>query len=264
MSGRPTGLNSKGKPEIPGIDPPPAGEPYDGPELRLQVYVAHAGLASRRGAERMILDGRVRVNGKVVTTLGEKVKTGDRVLVDGSAAAVESRYRYLALHKPPGYICSSFDPQGRPLALELLPQDIRERVYNVGRLDFRSSGLILFTNDGDFAAKVSHPSSGIEKEYLVEASGPIPDDVVGAFNRGLVIDGQRYQALEIERTGRRSLRICLVEGKNREIRRVFSHFHLHPSYLHRVRIGPVRLGDMPEGASRPLREAEIKTLVGGR
>jgi 23S rRNA pseudouridine2605 synthase len=257
-------LNSKGRREIPGDDHSPADSPYTGPELRLQVYVAHAGLASRRRAEQMIQDGRVQVNGRVVTTLGEKVKAGDRVLVDGLPAAVESRFRYLALHKPPGYICSSFDPQGRPLALELLPRDIRERVYNVGRLDFRSSGLLLFTNDGDFAAKVSHPSSDIEKEYQVEASGSIPDEFVRAFTEGLFIDGQRYQAREIERTGRRSLRICLVEGKNREIRRVFSHFHLHPSRLHRVRIGPVLLGDMPEGASRPLREAEINTLRGGR
>jgi 23S rRNA pseudouridine2605 synthase len=259
-------LNSREKPENPGARRPgPGGAPQTGggPELRLQVYVAHAGLASRRGAEQLILQGRVQVNGKVITTLGEKVRAGDQVLVDGRPAAPESRRRYLALHKPPGYICSSFDPQGRPLAFELLPRDIRERLYNVGRLDFRSSGLILFTNDGEFAATVSHPSSGIEKEYLVEAAGPVPDQVVEAFIRGLVIDGERYQAREIERTGRRSLRVCLVEGKNREIRRVFSHFHLHPSRLHRVRIGPVRLEDMPEGASRPLRDAEISTFRGG-
>jgi 23S rRNA pseudouridine2605 synthase len=148
--------------------------------------------------------------------------------------------------------------------LELLPAGIRERLYSVGRLDLRSSGLILFTNDGDFAARVSHPSAGLEKEYLVEASGPIPDSVVTAFTQGLVVEGERYQAREIERTGPKKLRICLVEGKNREIRRVFSHFHLHPLTLHRVRIGPVKLGDLAEGASRPLKEAEIEALLGGR
>jgi 23S rRNA pseudouridine2605 synthase len=147
--------------------------------------------------------------------------------------------------------------------LELLPADIRERLYSVGRLDLRSSGLILFTNDGDFAARVSHPSAGLEKEYLVEASGPIPDSVVRAFTGGLVVEGERYQAREIERTGPRHLRICLVEGKNREIRRVFSHFHLHPVKLHRVRIGPVRLGTLEEGASRSLNETEIAALLGG-
>jgi 23S rRNA pseudouridine2605 synthase len=232
-------------------------------EVRLQVYLAHAGLASRRGAEKLIAEGRVRVNGETVAVPGEKVRPGDAVAVDGRPVKPEARFRYLALHKPPGYICSSSDPQGRPLALELLPPGIRERLYNVGRLDLRSSGLILFTNDGDFAARVSHPSAGLEKEYLVEASGSIPDSVVDAFIRGLVVEGERYQAGKIERTGRRSLKICLVEGKNREIRRVFSYFHLHPVKLHRVRIGPVLLGDLAEGAVRPLVEREIETLLGG-
>jgi 23S rRNA pseudouridine2605 synthase len=231
---------------------------------RLQVYLAHAGLASRRAAERLIGEGRVQINGKVVTVPGEKVRPGDQVLLDGRPVMPETQFWYLALHKPAGYICSSSDPQGRPLALELLPPDIRERLYNVGRLDFLSSGLILFTNDGDFAARVTHPSSGIEKEYLVEAAGPIPDSVVEAFARGLVIDGENYRARKITKTGSRTLNICLVEGKNREIRRVFSSFHLHPRRIHRVRIGPVLLEDLGEGLSRPLREAEINILRGGK
>ncbi|MDR2746174.1 MAG: rRNA pseudouridine synthase [Treponema sp.] len=232
--------------------------------IRLQVYLARGGLASRRGAEELIAAGRVRINGKVVSVPGERVFPGDTVLVDGKAVKPEIRFHYLALHKPPGYICSSSDPRGRPLALELLPAGIRERLYSVGRLDLLSSGLILFTNDGDFTARVSHPSAGLEKEYLVEASGSIPDSVVEAFTGGIVVEGERYQAREIRRTGRRQLRICLVEGKNREIRRVFSHFHLHPVMLHRVRIGPVKLGTLAEGASRPLEEVEITALLGGK
>ena len=231
--------------------------------LRLQVYLAHAGQASRRGAEELIAQGRVQVNGRVVTAAGEKVKAGDLVLLDGRAVWPETRVRYLALHKPPGYICSSADPQGRPLALELLSPGIRERLYNVGRLDVLSSGLILFTNDGDFAARVSHPSAGLEKEYLVESSGPIPDSVVKDFTRGLVVEGQSYQARKIERTGQRQLKICLIEGKNREIRRVFSYFHLHAVKLHRIRIGPVMLGTLAEGASRSLEKKEIAALWGG-
>ncbi|MDR2177635.1 MAG: rRNA pseudouridine synthase [Treponema sp.] len=233
-------------------------------QVRLHVYLAHAGLVSRRGAEKLISEGRVRVNGKVITVPGGKVGAGDTVLLDGRPVMPETQLWYLALHKPPGYICSSSDPQGRPLALELLPPSIRERLYNVGRLDVLSSGLILFTNNGDFAARVSHPSSGIEKEYLVEASGPIPDGVVDAFRQGLVIEGQKYRAREIEKTGRGSLRICLVEGKNREIRRVFSYFHLHPRRLHRIRIGPVPLGNLGEGVSRSLRETELEALMGGK
>ncbi|MDR0643238.1 MAG: rRNA pseudouridine synthase [Treponema sp.] len=242
---------------------------HSGPEnpesrgIRLQVYLARGGLASRRGAEELIAAGRVQINGRVVGVPGEKVFPGDTVLVDGVPVKPETRLRYLALHKPPGYICSSSDPQGRPLALELLPTGIGERLYSVGRLDLRSSGLILFTNDGDFAARVSHPSAGLEKEYLVEASGPIPDSVVKDFTRGLVVEGERYQARKIERTGQRQLKICLIEGKNREIRRVFSYFHLHAVKLHRVRIGPVMLGALAEGASRSLEETEIAALLGG-
>jgi 23S rRNA pseudouridine2605 synthase len=224
------------------------------------VYLAHAGAASRRASERFILSGRVEVNGRKVTELGVKVGPGDEVRLDGVPVKPETQLRYIALHKPPLYLCSSFDPQGRTLALDLLPGDIRERMYTVGRLDYRSSGLVLFTNDGDFAAVVSHPGREVEKEYLVEASGRIPDEVPEAFSRGVVIEGIRYQARSIDRLGGRTLRVVLIEGKNREIRRVFSHFHLHPEKLHRVRIGPVNIGELRPGESRPLTEAEIRGL----
>jgi 23S rRNA pseudouridine2605 synthase len=146
------------------------------------------------------------------------------------------------------------------LALELLPP-CGERLYNVGRLDFLSSGLILFTNDGAFAAKVSHPASEIEKEYLVESTVPIPGRMIEEFSGGVLIDGILYRAGEIERTGVRSLRVVLVEGKNREIRRVFSHYHLHPKTLRRIRIGPVALGSLEEGKCRPLSSGEIDGLL---
>jgi 23S rRNA pseudouridine2605 synthase len=254
MKKRATALNSTDK----GETALPEGEGA----LRLQVYLAHAGAASRRAAERLIAEGRVSVNGRIVTTPGEKVAADARVCLDGALLRPEGVFHYLALHKPPRYICSAADPQGRPLARELLPGNIKERLYHVGRLDFLSSGLILFTNDGGFAAKISHPSAEIEKEYLVEASGPISDRVVEDFVRGLVIDQVFYKAAGIERLGKKSLRIVLIEGKNREIRRVFSYFHLHPVRLHRIRIGPVRLGSLAEGASRPLTPGERGKLMG--
>ena len=228
--------------------------------LRLQTYLAHAGVASRRAAEKLILEGRVSVNGRIVTVLGEKVRPGDAVALDGTPVRPEERLLYLALHKPRGYLCSSRDPLGRPLARDLFDRDIRERIYNVGRLDYLSSGLVIFTNDGNFAAGISHQSAGIEKEYLVEAAGPVPDTAIEAFRRGITIEGVRYRAEKIERFGRHSLKIVLVEGKNREIRRVFSHFHLHPERLHRVRVGPVQIGDLAEGSSRPLTEEEMGIL----
>jgi 23S rRNA pseudouridine2605 synthase len=200
------------------------------------------------------------VNGRIVSAPGEKVLPGDEVRLDGVVVREEGRRLYLALNKPAGYICSSRDPQNRPLALDLLPRNIGERLYSVGRLDFLSSGLILFTNDGDFTGMLGHPSAGIEKEYIVNSTGPIPDQVLEAFSEGIEIEGIRYKARSVERLGRKSLRICLVEGKNREIRRVFSHFHLHPALLRRVRIGPVLLGELKEGESRALTEEELAKL----
>jgi len=228
--------------------------------IRLQVYLAHAGVASRRAAENYIAEGRVTVNGRSVTVPGEKVLPTDTVCFDGVLVKPEQRLLYLALNKPPLYITSSSDPQGRPLALDLLPP-CAERLYSVGRLDFRSSGLILFTNDGNFAARVGHPSAEIEKEYFVESSVPIPDRAVEEFARGVIVEGVLYRAREIEKTGRKSLRVVLVEGKNREIRRVFSYFHLHAETLQRVRIGTVRIGDLEEGESRSLTKDELSFLL---
>jgi len=230
--------------------------------LRLQVYLAHAGVASRRAAEEIIAAGRVSVNGVIVSGQGSKVFRGDTVLLDGKPVQTESRHVYLALNKPPGYICSSSDPQGRSLAIDLLPGEIRERLYNVGRLDFMSCGLIFFTNDGEFAARLGHPRAGIEKEYMVEATGHIPDALIEAFEKGINIEDVHYKAQSVGRLDSRSIRVVLVEGKNREIRRVFSHFHLHPFRLRRIRIGPVKLGELPEGESRALRKFEIEALTG--
>ena len=228
---------------------------------RLQVFLAHAGVASRRASEELILKGRVTVNGIHITKLGTKIDRNDTVCLDGKPVLSGQKRHYLMLNKPPGYLCTAKDPQGRPLALELLPKNISERLYNIGRLDYASSGMIFFTNDGQFAARLIHPRSGIEKEYLVESTVPIPDRAIDEFCAGITIDGERYKALNIVRLGKKSLRIVLIEGKNREIRKIFSHFHLHPSLLRRIRIGNIELGNLPEGQSRPLSSNEIDFLA---
>lgn len=234
--------------------------------IRLQAYLARCGVASRRASESLISDGRIRVNGSIQTVLGTKVLPGDEVQFDGKPVYPESNLRYIMLHKPPGYICSSYDPQGRPLAKDLLPGFVTERVYTIGRLDYLSSGLILFTNDGAFASLVGHPSAELEKEYHVDSTVPIPDDMLEAFRNGIEIESVMYRCKDIVRNGRKSVRIVLVEGKNREIRRVFSHFHLHAQRLHRVRIGPIQLGSLKEAESRSLTKLEldqIKDAVSG-
>ncbi len=231
--------------------------------IRLQLRLSRCGVASRRASEKLILQGRVTVNGSVVTELGTKVCDADVVRVDGEPISLEERRVYLALHKPEGYICSSSDPQGRPLAITLLASEYSERLYSIGRLDLRSSGLILFTNDGEFARAVSHPSAEVEKEYLVDSSVPISDSMLEDFRKGVEIEGELYRCQSIQRLGLRSVKIVLIEGKNREIRRVFSAFHLHPTRLHRVRIGRIQLGDLEVGQHRVLSEAEVKSLYTG-
>ena len=227
---------------------------------RLQVYLAHGGVSSRRGAEKIIAQGRVTVNGRKILDMGVKVNPGDEVLLDGKPVRPETRFHYLVLNKPEGYICASSDTHGRPLALDLLPQ-VPERLYNVGRLDFQSCGLVIFTNDGDFSAKVSHPGSQIEKEYLVTSTVPVPDQVIEDFTRGVLVEGVMYKALKAEKTGSRTIRVVMVEGKNREIRRVFSYFHLHPQKLMRIRIGPIKLENLGEGESRKLGNWEIRDIL---
>ena len=229
--------------------------------LRLQVYLSRGGVASRRAAEKIIAQGRVTINGRLISAMGEKVFPEDVVRLDGKEIKPESRFHYFLLNKPENFLCSSSDPQGRPLAGSLLPPT-NERLYNVGRLDFRSSGLIIYTNDGDFCARLSHPGSGIEKEYLVVSSVPIPDRVVEDFTRGILVEGVMYKALEAEKTGPASMRIIMIEGKNREIRRVLSHFHLHAQKLRRIRIGPIKIADLKEGEYRRLTEKEILELSG--
>jgi 23S rRNA pseudouridine2605 synthase len=226
--------------------------------LRLQAYMAKCGAASRRASEELILAGRVKVNGKTVNQLGTKVESGDVVTLDGKELRLETQFHYLLLHKPPMYICSNSDPQGRSLAIDLLPKT-SERLYNVGRLDYRSSGLIIFTNDGAFTEKIGHPRAEIEKEYLVISTVTIHDYVIEAFQNGVEVDEVFYKAKKIERLeGDKSIKVTLVEGKNREIRRVFSHFRLHPETLQRIRIGHVKIGDLAEGESRPLTQEEIQ------
>ena len=216
----------------------PANKTAEGDSIRLQAYLAHCGVASRRASEKIILDGRVEVNGQIVTELGTKVTDSDEVKVDGKKIQLESVKRYVLLNKPAGFVCSSADEKGRAVAADLLKEKYTERLYNVGRLDMYSKGMILFTNDGDFAAKLSHPSSQIEKEYVVETSQDISEEFCRNFEGGI-----------------------RVEGKNREIRNVLESQNIGTKSLVRVRIGSVELGDLRPGDSRDLSPAEVKSLL---
>ncbi len=230
-------------------------------EIRLQVYLAHCGVASRRASEQIILDGRVCVNGIVVTALGTKVTAGDTVTVDGKRVYLEERKCYVLLNKPAGYVCSASDEKGRQVAADLLRDSYKERLYNVGRLDMYSKGMILFTNDGDFAAKLSHPSSQIEKEYIVETSQDVTEETAKLLEKGVRVDNVFYKCVHCDVLKPRKIRIVLIEGKNREIRKMLESQNIGTRSLVRVRIGNVNLDDLRPGEHRNLTEKEVKGLL---
>ena len=230
-------------------------------KIRLQVYLAHAGVASRRASEQIILDGRVAVNGTVVTELGTKVGNSDTVTVDGKKIKPEARKCYVLLNKPAGFVCSASDEKGRQVAADLLKDSYSERLYNVGRLDMYSKGMILFTNDGDFAKKLSHPSSQIEKEYIVETSQDVPEDFPARFEKGIRVENTFYKCVRCRILKPRKISITLIEGKNREIRTVLESQGIGTRSLVRVRIGNVNLDDLRPGEHRDLTPAEVKGLL---
>jgi 23S rRNA pseudouridine2605 synthase len=223
--------------------------------VRLQVYLSRRGLGSRRNCEQYIREGRVTVNGRQAT-LGCSVGQGDRVLLDRKPLPGSQTIVHLAVHKPPGFLCANQDARGRPLVTDILA-DVPVRVYHVGRLDFQSSGLIFYTNDGRFARTVMHPSSRIEKEYLVETREPIAPEHLARFQRGIALGGERYRLKRYTFRTPRQVLLTLVEGKNREIRLVFEHFGVELRSIHRVRIGCVHLKGIPKGGYRSLSKSEV-------
>ncbi len=236
----------------------------DHPEaIRLQLRLARAGIASRRKCEEFIAEGRVTVNGAVITTPGTKVSPEDEIYFDGRRVKDEKRKVYIALHKPAGFLCSDEDPDGRPLAKSLLDVVVKERIFHVGRLDFMTSGLIFYTNDGEFARALTHPSRKVEKEYVVTTKSEIPEGLMARFLEGITVEGIRYKASEAVLDGPRTARIVLTEGKNKELRRVFLSVAVSIKKVHRIRIGPVQLRGISSGHFRNLRENEIKALVSG-
>jgi 23S rRNA pseudouridine2605 synthase len=232
----------------------------DKEKLRLQVYLAQAGVASRRASEKLIEAGRVRINGKTAV-IGQSVFPGDEVALDGKALKPEERLRYILLNKPPGFLSTMSDDRDRPIAAALLGSAVPERVYNVGRLDQWSSGLLLFTNDGNLAKILIHPSGEVDKEYLVATDLPIPEGFAEAFSKGIDLEGEIHRALSVEVMDQKTMKVVLVEGRNREIRRVLEHFGLRALALSRIRLGPLTLGDLAEGAFRELSAAEVDSLI---
>jgi 23S rRNA pseudouridine2605 synthase len=254
---------------------------------RLQKILAQAGIASRRAAEQIILDGRVQVNGAVVTELGTRADLErDHVRVDGKLLQGRQPQRYFMVNKPRGYVTTLDDPEHRPTVMSLLGQDKQKklvgehsklpRLYPVGRLDYLSEGLLLMTNDGDLANKLSKASAGVEKTYLVKVSGVPTGEAIDQLRRGIMID--RGRLADVRSTGRRDrvltqpakveqarggenpwFEVTLTEGRNRQLRKMFEEIGHHVEKIRRIAYGALTL-DVPPGAFRELTTGEVQAL----
>lgn len=231
--------------------------------MRLQKYLAHAGVASRRKAEEFISAGHVRVNGRVVRELGTSVEESDRVELAGKVVRVPQTKRYLIVNKPVKVMTTMRDPEGRRTVASLVPHDIG-RVVPVGRLDYDTSGVLLMTNDGDLAHVLTHPRFGVEKTYRAVVRGRLQGEDTKRFLEGLVLDDghSRPAKVRVVRAGPAAseVDVTIHEGRNRQVRRMFEATNHPVLSLVRLRFGPLSLGDLKTGTWRDATDKELAAL----
>ncbi|MCI5109129.1 MAG: rRNA pseudouridine synthase [Marivita sp.] len=237
---------------------PPPGD-------RIAKVIARAGIASRREAEQLILQGRVSVNGKVITSPALNVTASDKVVVNGKVIGTPDEPRMWLYHKPVGLVTTTKDEQGRPTIFDNLPEDM-PRVMSVGRLDLNSEGLLLLTNDGGIKRKLELPSTGWLRKYRVRVKGQPSDAMLEPLRKGMVIDGERFQpmivSLDRQQGANAWLTVGLREGKNREIRRAMADIGLTVNRLIRISYGPFQLGQLKSGAVDELRRKVVRDQLG--
>lgn len=234
--------------------------------VRLQKFLAEAGVGSRRHCETLIEQGQVSVNGQVVTVLGTKIEPAtDRVAVNARPVTVERKV-YLAINKPAGYLCTSEDTHGRQRVLDLLPADM-PRLYTVGRLDYETEGLLFLTNDGTFSLRLTHPRYKMPKTYRVEAEGELVVEEIERLLRGIRSEGEILRAekiFDVRHVGATTtLQLILREGKKRQVRRMLAAVGHPVVHLTRWAIGTIKLGNLKPGQWRPLTDEEVRTLIDG-
>ncbi|WP_338151032.1 pseudouridine synthase, partial [Neoroseomonas soli] len=246
-------------------DTPEDDTPDDKRGERIAKWLARAGVASRRDAEKMIAEGRVKLGGKVVETPATFITPGDHVTVDGKPVAAPERTRLFRYHKPAGLVTTHRDPEGRPTVFEKLPPGL-PRLVSVGRLDLTSEGLLLLTNDGELARKLELPSNGWLRRYRARVHGRVDEKALAALARGVTIDGVQYGPIEAgldARQGTNSwLTVSIREGKNREVRRVLAHLGLEVTRLIRTAYGPFQLGVLPRGAVEEVNAKVLRDQLG--
>ena len=232
--------------------------------VRLQKYIAMCGIASRRAAEKLICDGLVSVNGKIVTEQGVKVTSRDKVSVEGQVILPEKKKYYIMMNKPPGTICAVSDDRGRTCVVDLIREEIPARLFPVGRLDYDTSGLLLLTNDGEFMQKLTHPSFEIWKTYRAVVKGVPAEKDVAAFAEGILLEDGKTEPAVLEVVGYKGknaiAEISVREGRNRQVRRMMEACSHSVISLERIRIAALDLGNLKPGAWRNLKEKDFEAL----
>lgn len=229
--------------------------------MRINKYIAHCGYTSRRKADELIEQGKVLFNGEPVTDFSTEVGEGDIVSIDGKEIRLESKKIYLMLNKPSGCISAVSDDRGRKTVIDIVRPHFKERLYPVGRLDFDTEGLLILTNDGDLADKLIHPHSNIEKTYYVELDRELRIPQIRNLEQGVDIGDYVTRPSKIKKISGKSCLITILEGKNRQVRRMFETQRLRVKYLKRLRIGELYLEDMKAGEFRELNQKEIRFLM---
>jgi len=231
--------------------------------MRLQKYLAMSGVASRRAAEKMIADGRVSVDGEVITEMGTQVEIGQDIRVDGKLVTPEPEKKYIMYHKPAGEVTTASDPEGRATVLDKF-RDYPVRLYPVGRLDYDSEGLLLLTNDGDLTERMLHPSQEVEKTYLARVSNELTPAEARRLEMGVMVDGRKTARAKVKILGFKGLYtdilVTIHEGRNRQVRKMVEQVGHQVVMLRRIRFGPLKLEDLPRGMWRELTEEELREL----
>lgn len=232
--------------------------------MRINKYLASTGLASRRKCEEYVLAKRVSVNGKVIVGLAFDVSENDEVKVDGKLVTLPEEYTYLMMHKPKGYLTTVTDDRDRKTVMDLLPKEFK-MLRPIGRLDYNSEGLLLFSNDGNVAQKIMRPNKKVIKTYNVKVEGEVTKEDADQMMKGVeLIDGTKYKECVVSivevKDRKTKLEVQITEGKNREIRKIFDKFGYNVIFLKRVSIGQIKLGGLTRGTCRLLKPKEIQYL----
>ncbi len=231
--------------------------------MRINKYIASSGVTSRRKAEELVLAGKVKINGKVVSNLATDVKETDQVTIEGKPIHTTENFVYYKLHKPKGYVSTVNDDKGRKTVMELM-RGVHTRVFPVGRLDYDTEGLLLLTNDGDLSNILTRPKSEVEKVYYATIEGTISKDEVKTLSSGVEIDGYKTKPCSVvvmsENQNQTKLAITITEGKNRQIRKMLEAVNKTVTFLKRVQIGEIRLGGLSRGEYAQLNAKEIRYL----